>query len=215
MITRNLSPAAAASAPTRPAVAARPYPWPYGGSFCPGRTALVVVAAQAEVAAICPGSAETLSRLEGLSRDLAALGAAVVTTRHLAPPALARPVPLPAADSASEPIFRAAADLGVDAHGFDGFAGNALEQWLAGRGIDHLILGGLWLEGPVHSTMRSANDRGIECLLLEDGAASCVPAITDQSFSMIHLSGGIFGATALVDELRRSMQDLERADAGP
>lgn len=206
MSIRNLPGATVKGAPTRPAVAARPYPWPYGGRICPGRTALVIVAAQDEVAAICPGAAEALGRLESLGRDLAAIGMAVVTTRHLAPPALTRPVGLPRADSAAALSFRGAADLSVDAYGFDGFAGNALEQWLARWGIDHLILGGLWLEGPVHSTMRSANDRGIECLLLEDAVAACVTDITQQSFGMIHRSGGIFGATAQVTELRKSMR---------
>jgi biuret amidohydrolase len=203
---RNIPGATVKGAPTRPAVAARPYPWPYCGRISPARTALVVVAAQAEVAAICPGSDEALGALESLSRELADIGVAVVATRHLAPPALARPVGLHAADSATPPVFRGDVDLCVDAYGFDGFAGNALEQWLARWRIDHLILGGLWLEGPVHSTMRSANDRGIECLLLEDAVAACIPDITQQSFTMIHLSGGIFGATAPVAELLRSIQ---------
>ncbi len=207
MSLRNQTGTTAEGATTRPAVAAQPYPWPYDGRIPLARTALLVVAAQDEVAAFCPGSAEVLGLLESVGQELAATGAAIVTTRHLAPPALARPVGLPSAGSAAPSVFRAAADLSVDAYGFDGFAGNVLEQWLVGHRIDHLILGGLWLEGPVHSTMRSANDRGIECLLLRDAVASCVPDITEPSFSMIHMSGGIFGATAAVAELRKSMLD--------
>ena len=65
---------------------------------------------------------------------------------------------------------------------------------LRSHAIERLILVGYGLETCIHSTMRSANDRGYECLLVVD---ACVPydeALVASSISMIEMSGGIFGA---------------------
>ena len=68
-------------------------------------------------------------------------------------------------------------------------------------GRDHLLLAGFGLEAPVHSTLRSANDRGYECLLLLDACAPLDPSLTPASRSMIEMSGGIFGAVGTVGAL--------------
>jgi nicotinamidase-related amidase len=52
------------------------------------------------------------------------------------------------------------------------------------------------MEGPVHSTMRSANDRGLECLLVIDGCAPLDPTLAEAGVRIIEMSGGIFGAVA-------------------
>ena len=56
------------------------------------------------------------------------------------------------------------------------------------------VVAGHGLEGPVHSTMRGANDMGYECLLVLDAATVLVPGLAGPSRSMVEMSGGIFGA---------------------
>jgi nicotinamidase-related amidase len=83
----------------------------------------------------------------------------------------------------------------------DGFAGSPLAERLAGTGVDHLLVCGLGLEGPVHSTLRSANDRGLECLLVIDGCAAANPSLAEPAVRIIEMSGGIFGAVATSDDV--------------
>ncbi len=94
----------------------------------------------------------------------------------------ATPPPRPSADPGSCPAYGEAPwellvgvggdpDTVVDAFGVDGFSGSPLAECLAGLEVDHLLVCGLGLEGPVHSTLRSANDRGLECLLVIDACA--------------------------------------------
>ena len=60
--------------------------------------------------------------------------------------------------------------------------------------IRRLLLAGVGLETCVHSTMRDANDRGYECLLVLDACVPIDPSLVPASVSSIEMSGGIFGA---------------------
>ena len=62
------------------------------------------------------------------------------------------------------------------------------------RRRDQLLLVGGWLESNVHSTLRSANDRGYECLLVLDACTPYDAAMVAASRSQVEMSGGIFGA---------------------
>ena len=69
------------------------------------------------------------------------------------------------------------------------------------RGITHLILTGITTDVCVHTTMREANDRGYECLILED----CTGA-TDfdnhlAALKMVAMQGGIFGSVSSSDKV--------------
>jgi nicotinamidase-related amidase len=83
----------------------------------------------------------------------------------------------------------------VEPLAWDGFHGTPLDALLRATGRDTLVLAGWWLEVAVHSTMRSANDRGYECLLATDLVAGLDPTTKAGAISSIHMSGGIFGAT--------------------
>ena len=74
------------------------------------------------------------------------------------------------------------------------YATNLGEQ-LKSAGITHLLLGGVTTEVCVQTTMREANDRGYECLLIEDATASYFPEFKDMTLEMIRAQGGIVGWT--------------------
>ena len=87
----------------------------------------------------------------------------------------------------------------------DGFYASPLDATLRALGRDQLVVCGQWLETGVHSTMRSANDRGYECLLAIDACVPYDPDLAAASRSQIEMSGGIFGAVgesaAVIDAL--------------
>lgn len=76
----------------------------------------------------------------------------------------------------------------------DGFYDSRLDSHLRTHGRDQLLLVGSWLETTVHSTLRSANDRGYECLVVSDLCTSYQDDLRAGSLSCIEMSGGIFGA---------------------
>ena len=76
-----------------------------------------------------------------------------------------------------------------------------LESELQKRGITHLIITGVTTEVCVQTTMREANDRGYECLLIEDGTASYFPEFKQSTLNMVRAQGGIVGWTTTSKDL--------------
>lgn len=171
----------------------RPYAWPYDGAVVAERTALVVAGADAGWYGQCPEAAAAARVVCQAAEELRSMGVLVVRVRHLLGP----DVPPPAWAGPT-------ADHEVDARGLDAFFATPLDGLLRDAGRDHIVLGGFGLEGPVHSTLRSANDRGYECLTLTDGAASARPELESAAYSMICMSGGIFGAVGASEALLRA-----------
>ena len=81
------------------------------------------------------------------------------------------------------------------------FYATSLGEILRKRGITHLIFGGVTTEVCVQSTMREANDRGYECLLVEDATESYFPEFKQSVLDMIRAQGGIVGWTAPLSRL--------------
>jgi biuret amidohydrolase len=75
------------------------------------------------------------------------------------------------------------------------------ESHLQARGITHLIITGVTTEVCVQTTMREANDRGYECLLVEDATASYFPEFKQATLEMVRAQGGIVGWTALAGKV--------------
>jgi nicotinamidase-related amidase len=89
----------------------------------------------------------------------------------------------------------------VDKPGKGAFYATDLEAMLRGRGITQLLVCGVTTEVCVNTTVREANDRGFDCLVLEDCTGSYFPEFQQAGIAMIKAQGGIFGWVAPSDAL--------------
>jgi biuret amidohydrolase len=101
---------------------------------------------------------------------------------------------------AGEPGNQIVADLAplegeivVDKPGKGMFWATGLHETLVGMGITHLVFAGVTTEVCVQTSMREANDRGYECLLIEDATESYFAHFKAATIEMIAAQGGIVG----------------------
>lgn len=166
-----------------------PYPWPFDGRLGGDHLALVLAGWDRTWSDRSLATDAARSCCAALAEATVRIGGVVVGVSHRN----GRSLPIPVVGEA------------VDADGLDAFHGSRLDGLLRRLGRTHLLVAGFGLEGPVHSTLRSANDRGYECLLVVDAAAPLTTELGAAAAKTVTMSGGIFGAigttSAVLDAL--------------
>jgi nicotinamidase-related amidase len=94
------------------------------------------------------------------------------------------------------PLRPLAGEVVIAKPGKGAFYATRLQDVLWARDITHLLLAGVTTEVCVQTTMREANDRGYECLLVEDATESYFPEFKKATLEMVRAQGGMVGWTA-------------------
>jgi hypothetical protein len=176
----------------RAVTSAQPYAWPYHGELEPSRCVMLACVDPAwRVTGPDSDASDTLMR--ALAVALQEAGGLVIEVRSMP---MRRPLGIGAIERHAAWPSGLAATVRIEAAATSAFYGSDLDSLLHRGGYHDLLIAGWGLEGPVHSTMRAANDRGYECLLVADACTSLAPELAFNACEMVRFSGGIFGAFA-------------------
>lgn len=217
-----------ADASARLRVSAEPYDWPPFGAIDPACVALLLIDCQqgrlqrlaSSGRAEAAGAA--MQRIDVLLAAARGAGMRVVHARQGERPELAASVAAgPGAGVGEKPLVRASAawcfasgcapvggEIAVDHPRRDVFYASDLDLVLATCGITHLMIAGLCADGAVHSTMRSANDRGLDCLLISDAVVATDARFAAGCLTITTMQSGIFGAACQTHALAAALDSL-------
>ena len=91
----------------------------------------------------------------------------------------------------------------IDKPGRSAFAHTELELMLRNKGVRNLVICGVTTDVCVHSTMREANDRGFDCLLVADACAAGTEELHEWALDSVKGEGGIFGSVTTVGDVKK------------
>lgn len=101
-------------------------------------------------------------------------------------------------------------ELVIAKPGKDTFYGTDFDDYLMRRKITNLVITGVTTEVCVQTTMRCANDRGYDCLLVADGTDSYFPEFKEMTLKALVAQGGIVGWTTTSDKLLDVLRTVEQ-----
>jgi nicotinamidase-related amidase len=99
----------------------------------------------------------------------------------------------------------------IDKPGRSAFTHTDFDLLLRNKGVKKLIIVGVTTDVCVHTTMRDADDRGIECLLVKEGCAAAVERLGQAAVETVVCEGGIFGAVAAVADVMSVLDRIQVA----
>ncbi len=184
-----------------------PYPWPFDRGLARDRLALLVCGAGDSRVGPITEDPTVEANIGHLRRAAASTDVPVFLIDH----DLNHHRPFdqhPGQLSWSRPLTPTGKERLVHAAGIDGFFGSALDAILRAAGIDELIVTGRGFETTVHSTLRTANDAGYECLTVPDACLTVDEGCRSAAVSTIEMSGGIFGAVGRTSDVVIALEDL-------
>ena len=103
-------------------------------------------------------------------------------------------------------------EIVIDKPGKGMFYATGIHERLEAMGITHLVFAGVTTEVCVQTSMREANDRGYECLLVEDATESYFPQFKAAAIEMIVAQGGIVGWATPLATLKSAVEAGSRHD---
>lgn len=96
----------------------------------------------------------------------------------------------------------------IDKPGRSAFAHTELELMLRKAGIRNLIICGVTTDVCVHSTMREANDRNFDCLLVQDASAAGTDDLHKFAIDSVQGEAGIFGSTSTTRNVLAALREI-------
>ena len=101
----------------------------------------------------------------------------------------------------------------IDKPGRGAFAHTDFDLLLRNKGIKNLVIAGVTTDVCVSTTMREANDRAYDCLLVEDGTAASEPSLHYSTCESVKMEGGIFGVTGKLDNIVDALEAFKKVDS--